>query len=215
MMKKPIAILGGTFDPIHYGHLRTGLEIYQQYEIQEVRLLPCQQPVLKNGTLATAAQRLSMLHLAVKNEFALKIDERELHRATPSYTFDTLVSLRDELEDTPIWLILGSDIFEHFTKWYRFNELIHLAHFFVVKRPGFVLPNNDEITQLFQTHQCDDISLLKNQAAGKIITVELTPLSISATAIREQIQKQLSPRYLLPDSVLDYIHQHNLYQKHS
>lgn len=214
-MKKPIAILGGTFDPIHYGHLRTALEIYQRYEIQEVRLIPCQQPVLKNGTHATVAQRLAMLQLAVNNESEIKIDERELHRTTPSYTFDTLVSLREELKDTPIWLVLGSDIFENFTKWYRFNELIHLAHFFVVKRPGFVLPKNGEAAQLFQTHQCDDIALLQNQNAGKIITVELTPLSISATAIREQIQKQLSPRYLLPDSVLDYINQHNLYQKHS
>jgi nicotinate-nucleotide adenylyltransferase len=214
-MKKPIAIMGGTFDPIHYGHLRTALEIYQQYEIQEVRFIPCQQPVLKKGTYATADQRLAMLHLAVNKMTGVKIDEKELQRTTPSYTFDTLVSLREELKDTPLWLILGSDIFENFTKWYRFNELIDLAHFFVVKRPGFVLPKNKEVAQLFHQHQSEDIALLQSQIAGKIITVQLTSLSISATAIREQIQKKLSPRYLLPDCVLDYINEQKLYQKNS
>ncbi len=212
-MKKPIGILGGTFDPIHFGHLRTALEIYQQFDLQEIRLIPCQIPVLKKPTDASAEHRLAMLKLAIDQQPGLVVDDRELQRSGPSYTIDTLLSLRAELGDTPLWLILGSDTLATLDQWQRWQELIEHAHLFIEMRPDYVLPKDGTIAKFLWQHKTDDLELLHNAPAGKIYMTHLAQLAIAATTIREQLAKGLNPRYLLPDSVLNYIIQNKLYLK--
>lgn len=212
-MKNPIAILGGTFDPIHFGHLRLALEVQQQLAIQEIRFIPCQKPVLDKTALATPAQRLAMLQLAIANQPGFKIDERELQRLTPSYMVDTLLSLRQEIADQSLCLILGSDTFENLPRWHRWQELINLTHLIIVARPEHKLILNETLKNLMQSHEITDPTLLASQSHGFIYQFSISPLAISSTYIRQQIAQQLSPRYLLPENVLDYIKHEKLYIK--
>jgi nicotinate-nucleotide adenylyltransferase len=211
-MKKTIGILGGTFDPIHFGHLRIALELHQQLRWQEVRFIPCRKPVLHKTTQASAQQRLTMLRKAIKNQPGFVIDDRELRRDTPSYTIDTLISLREELGDVALCLILGSDSVNNLPSWHRWQELIRLAHLVIVPRPGHPLLTSGPVAKLIQQYRTVTPNQLQHNAAGRILITPLTPLPISATEIRRQITKGLSPRYLLPDAVYTYIQQQNLYK---
>lgn len=208
---KPIGILGGTFDPIHFGHLRIALELQQQYDWESVRFVPCQKPVLGKASCATPAQRLQMLQLAIADQPGLTVDERELNRDTPSYSVDTLISLRAEFPETPLCFILGVDLLAELPKWHRWQELLNFAHLVIVQRPGYILPIEGKINNLIQQHLTDDQEQLHQNKAGQIFITQLTPLTISATAIRQQIAAGLSPRYLLPESVWSYIQQKQLY----
>jgi nicotinate-nucleotide adenylyltransferase len=194
-MQKMIGVLGGTFDPIHHGHLRIALEISQQLKLDEVRFIPCQQPILKNNAQATAEQRLAMLRLAVQDQAGFIIDERELKRATPSYTIDTLISLREEFKTAALYFIMGADSFNELPQWQRWQELTQYANLVVVTRPNFTLTTPTQ-----------------ENSVRKIYQIELPPLAISSTNIRRQIAQGLSPRYLMPDAVWHYIQQHHLYQ---
>lgn len=211
-MIKPIGILGGTFDPIHCGHLRLALEIYQQFNWQQIRFIPCQQPVLEKTAQATAEQRMTMLQLAMASQPGFLVDDRELQRDTPSYTIDTLLSLRAELKETPLCLMIGSDTLADLPRWHRWQELIQLAHIVVVPRPGYGLPETGAIADFIQKHKISDYHLLTNHVAGNIFIADsMTPLNISATVIRRNIMAGFSPRYLLPDVVWDYIQREKLY----
>lgn len=210
---KPIGILSGTFDPIHYGHLRLALELYQQLDLQEVRLIPCKKPVLSKIAQATAEQRLAMLKLVVPNQPNFIIDERELQRKTPSYTVDTLISLRQELGEIPLALILGEDAFFSLPNWHRWQELIKLTHFIVVPRPGFSAVTNSPKTDFKPQQIIQDPKLLTAAPGGYIFFPKVTSLAISSTLIRQQIKNGFNPRYLLPDAVLKFIQEENLYQK--
>lgn len=207
---KTIGILGGTFDPIHYGHLRLGLELCQQFNLQEVRFIPCQKPVLDKKAQATATQRLAMLKLAIANQTKFKIDARELQRLTPSFTVETLQAIRAEVGNVPLAFILGYDSFLSLPRWHRWQELTQLAHLIVVPRPGTtnleLLPDFIDKNQVTKEYEP-----LKTSPAGGIFFAEITPLAISSTAIREQLQAGLNPRYLLPESVLEFIKKHHLY----
>lgn len=209
---KPVGIFGGSFDPIHFGHLRMALEVYQQYDLQEVRLIPCQQSVLKKNNYANVKQRLQMLKLALGQQKELIIDKRELQRKTPSFTIDTLKSLRDELNDTPIWLIIGSDTLAELDRWKHWEELIDFAHLLIIVRPEYNLPKKGVIAKFIQQHLTTKVDLLRKRSAGKIYIAHLTPLTISATAIRNMLKNDENPRYLLPENVLKYINQHKIYK---
>src|SRR5262245_16075020 len=107
---RPIGILGGTFDPIHFGHLRLAFNLLQEIPLKEVRFMPCNQPLLKQAASATASQRAEMIHIAMHEQAGFILDKRELYRSTPSYMVDSLLSLREEYTDIPLCLIIGSDI---------------------------------------------------------------------------------------------------------
>ncbi len=211
---KPIGILGGTFDPIHHGHLRIALELYQSFAWQAVHLIPCQTPVLQKKAYASPEQRLHMLRLAINNQPGLVIDERELTRTTPSYTIETLISLRLEFPNAPLCLVLGYDVLLNLTDWHRWQALLDYAHLIVIPRLSYSLPAEGVIAELIKKHQVNEVELLRTKTAGFIFFAEIAPLAISATYIREQIKQGLSPRYLLPDPVLQYIQQQNLYSQH-
>jgi nicotinate-nucleotide adenylyltransferase len=205
-----IGIFGGTFDPIHYGHLRSALEVKEIFGLTEVRLIPSAQPPHREQPAATALMRLQMLELAIKNQPGLIIDTRELNRQGASYMVDTLKSLRQEFKNEPLLLFIGSDAFNHLKTWHQWQHLFDFAHIVVMTRPGFELHNLDEF---FRARQATGITELANNAAGKLYFQQITQLDISATAIRNMIAEQQNPGFLLPDAVIAYIRQHKLYQR--
>lgn len=214
--EKPIGIFGGTFDPVHFGHLRPALELKEQLGLESVHLVPCHIPPHRGEPHATAAQRRAMLELAIAGEPGLLLDGRELARPGPSYMVDTLRSLRAEFGATrPLCLIIGGDAFLGLPSWYHWQELIRLAHIVVAHRPGWVLDEaslNGALRQLLQQHQLLEASQLCAAPAGGVLLHSVTPLAISATGIRQQVAAGGSARYLLPQPVWDYIRQHNLYR---
>ncbi len=203
-----IGILGGTFDPVHFGHLRSALELKALFELDHVRLIPCAMPSHRSQTTANANQRVDMLKLAVGNQHDLVIDAQELDRAGYSYTFDTLTALRHHYSQT-LLLFIGSDAFNQLTTWYRWQELFDLAHIVVITRPDIVL---NSLSDFFKKRLIHDKKRLKSYPAGGLFFQEITQLAISATAIRGMIASGRNPRFLLPDAVIDYITQHQLYK---
>lgn len=213
---KPVGIFGGTFDPVHFGHLRPALELKEQLGLESVHLVPCNIPPHRDAPHATAAQRRDMLQLAIVGEPGLLLDERELARPGPSYMVDTLHSLRQEFgAPRPLCLIIGADAFLGLPSWYHWQELIQLAHIVVAHRPGWVLDETSldlALRQLLQQHRLDAVSQLYQAPAGGVLLHSVTPLAISATEIRQRVAAGGSARYLLPQPVWDYIRQHNLYR---
>lgn len=208
----PIGVWGGTFDPVHYGHLRTALELCQQLKLEQVRFVPCQQPVHKERVYASAEHRLAMLRLACDDQAPFVVDDRELIRSTPSFMIDTLISLRKEFPSMPLVLLMGSDAFVNLPVWHRWLQLLHYAHIVVVNRPGYRLEVGSKLQSLLDKHKLDHTASLGQQLAGGILIQTTTALDISATVIRNQIRAKLSPRFLLPDTVHDYINTHQLYR---
>jgi len=206
-----IGLFGGTFDPVHYGHLRSALEVKEIFGLTEVRLIPSAQPPHRDQPEATALMRLQMLELAIKNQPGLIIDTRELNRHGASYMVDTLKSLRQEFPNEPLLLFIGSDAFNHLKTWRQWQHLFDNAHIVVMTRPGFKIKNLDEF---FKARLATGITELAHNLTGKLYFQQVTQLDISATAIRNMIVEQRNPGFLLPDSVIAYIRQHKLYQRH-
>jgi nicotinate-nucleotide adenylyltransferase len=211
-MRRTLGIFGGTFDPIHIGHLRMALEIRQQLQLEEMRLLPCYLPPHRPVSGAAVEARVAMLNLAVQDCAELVVDERELQRNTPSYTYDTLCELRAELgEQTSICLCMGMDSFATLDSWHNWDQLLQLAHIVVVARPGWFLPESGVVADLLQAHR-SEIDVIAQQAAGAIVVLEQRLLPVSATDIRAQVRAGNSPQFLVPDGVWNYIRSHQLYQ---
>lgn len=205
-------IYGGTFDPLHHGHLRLALEVSEQLGNVPVNLVPCHIPPHRGETGATAAQRLRLLELAIEGEPHLNIDARELRREGASYTADTLRQLRNELgEDAPLVMVVGTDAFASFDRWREWQQIPGLAHIVVVRRPGTVLTPKSEPAKLLENRAAKSIEALGRQPSG--LTFELDPpwLDISATGVRERISSGRSARYLVPDTVLAEIKKMGLY----
>jgi nicotinate-nucleotide adenylyltransferase len=207
-----IGIFGGTFDPIHYGHLRCALEIAEQLELREVRMLPCGQPPHRGAPIATTEQRRHALELALAGQSLLRLDTRELERAGPSYMVDTLASIRAEIGQDGLCLILGQDAFNGLASWHRWEQLTALAHLVVISRPGIEPPETGPIAALIQTCSVESLDELRARPAGAILFRTVTALGFSASGIRAQLASGLSPRYLLPDAVLDYLVQEGVYR---
>ncbi|MES9856059.1 MAG: nicotinate-nucleotide adenylyltransferase [Sedimenticola sp.] len=201
-----IGILGGTFDPIHNAHLRTALDVLQALQLDEVCLIPLRQPPHRESPLLTPQQRLELVQLAVAGNPLFKVDDRELKRKGDSYTVDTLLSLRQELGDQPICLLMGTDAFRGFPDWHKPEEILKLAHLVIMQRPGEKHP------PIYPDRTTTAPQQLRKSPGGLIFFQPVTQLAISATAIREQLQQGRSPRYLLPDAVLDIIEKKQLYR---
>ncbi|MFN2338369.1 MAG: nicotinate-nucleotide adenylyltransferase, partial [Gammaproteobacteria bacterium] len=199
------------FDPIHYAHLRTALEVQQQLELAELRFIPAAIPPHRPQPLASAQQRLDMVRLAILEQPGMTVDGLELEREGPSYMVDTLASLRDELGEVPLVLILGLDALLGLPAWHQWTRLIGLAHIVVMERPGVVLPEQGELAELVRAHRTEEITRLAQEPAGAMLFLPVSQLAISATDIRARLAAGASPRFLLPDAVLDYIHEEALY----
>jgi len=207
-----IAILGGTFDPIHFGHLRPALELTQQ-GFDEVRLMPCHVPAHREAPDCSAEQRLAMVELAVRNEPALTVDVRELEREGDTFTVDTLLEMRQELgEEVSLNLVMGMDSFVELHRWHCWEQLIDLANIIVTERPGQMLPTEGVMARFLKARQVSSSEQLQQASSGRVLVLQLALLDISATRIRALIKAGQSARFLLPETVWDYIEQHRLYR---
>lgn len=211
-LQQAIGLLGGTFDPIHFGHLRTALELQQALDLAEVRFIPCYQPVHRKLPIATPEQRLAMVRCAIRDEPALTVDDCEIQRQTPSYSVETLEILRQKYPETPLCLIMGIDAFLGFPSWHRYNDILSLAHLIIAHRPQYQIPSSGIVTVLLKERLKQDPIAIHEKLGGYILLHPVTPLEISATDIRKQIATGKNPRYLLPDSAYQYIQQHGVYR---
>lgn len=205
-------IYGGTFDPVHHGHLRLALEVSERLGKVPVSLMPCHIPPHRGETGATAEQRLRLLELAIAGEPDLRIDDRELRRGGASYTADTLRQLRGELGvNVPLAIVLGTDAFAGLDRWKEWQHIPELAHIIVVQRPGIILDPDGEPARLLVKNAAGSAGALHGCAAGRVLELNPPWLDISATGIRDRISLGQSPRYLAPDSVLAEIQHMGLY----
>lgn len=214
-----IGVLGGTFDPVHLAHLRLAEEAAEAFDLEQVHLVVSAEPPHRGTPSATAEQRLAMVKAAVAGNPKLVADDRELRRPAPSYTIDTLESLRAEFGAArPIALILGADAFVLLQTWRRWLDLFGHAHIIVAHRPGWEAADWREtmgpaLRSQFDSRLTQDRGRLVNSPAGAIAALPITQLDISASAIRALLAADRSPRYLLPESVLGYIDRHDLYKE--
>ena len=211
-MNKAIGLLGGTFDPVHIGHLRPAIALLEQLSLAEVRLLPNYIPPHKATPNSSPAHRLAMVKLAVEHTLGLVADDRELQRNRPSYTLETLIELRAELPDTPLCFLIGMDSLCHLDQWHGWQQLLDYAHLVVSHRPGWQPKFNANIRALLDTHGIQDSSQLHHRLNGGIYLFDNPQLDISSSQIRDCMQSGNNPQYLLPDPVLEYIREKGLYQ---
>lgn len=202
MSMRPLAVFGGTFDPIHIGHLTVAWEAAELLDA-EVRLMPANVPPHRSPPLATPAERVAMLRAALVGQSRLVLDARELERDGPSYTIDTLRELRTEQGARPLVLLLGADAFAGLPTWNRWRELFDFAHIGVLSRPGVDAVLADALQEEIATRRVDDVAALRTQPCGKLIELAVTPLEVSATRIRELLAAGRDPRYLLSAGLFD------------
>ncbi|WP_213875703.1 nicotinate-nucleotide adenylyltransferase [Pseudomonas sp. dw_358] len=212
MSPRRIGVLGGTFDPVHIGHLRSALEVAQSLGLDEVRLTPNARPPHRDMPQVSAVNRLAMVESAVKDVRLLKVDARELQRDKPSYTIETLESMRAELAiDDQLILLLGWDAFCGLPSWHRWEELLQHCHILVLQRPDADSEPPFALRNLLAARSVSDPLALKGPS-GQITFVWQTPLAVSATQIRQLLASGKSVRFLVPDAVLAYIEANGLYR---
>jgi nicotinate-nucleotide adenylyltransferase len=197
----PVGVFGGTFDPIHLGHLRTGFELLQRLSLAELRWIPVGDPGHREPPLASAELRLAMLRAAVADQPGFVVDDREMRRAGASFTIDTLEELRAELPGRPLCLVLGMDAFLGFTRWRRWQDILRLAHLVVAHRPGWERPMEGELGGLLAARGTTLAADLHAATAGRIYVHAVTQLEISSTGLRDIITSGRDPRFLVPEPV--------------
>jgi len=211
----PIGVMGGTFHPIHTGHLRLAEDMACALDLDRVLFIPAGQPPHRGTPRTAVGHRLEMVRRAIAGNSRFAVDAREMQRTQPSYTVDTLAALRAERgERQPIWLLLAADAFLTLPSWHDWRRLFDLANIAVAARPGTHLTGPDAITEPLKgaaSHRWVADKRQANGPAGSVLLRTALPLDISATAIRGILARHDSARYLLPDAVLDYIHEHQLY----
>jgi len=211
-----VGIFGGTFNPIHFGHLRIAQELADALALDEVKFVPSANPPHKNNVMASAERRCAMVKMTIADNPLFSVDELELNRGGASYTIDTLISLRESLgKDSSLCLMMGSDAFIQLNTWNRWQELLDYAHIVLVQRPSAnpqeALPS--EVKALLRDHYTDQHADLNNENSGAIIMQQIAARDVSSTHIRHLLQHGESVRHLMPDVVVKYINQHQLYQK--
>lgn len=198
----PLAWFGGTFDPVHLGHLSVAWEASELLDA-EVRLVPASVPPHRPSPRASADERAAMLRAALRGQDRLRLDTRELDRQGPSYSVDTLAGLRREQGDRPLVLLVGIDAFTGLASWHHWRELFELAHVGVLSRPGFSTALPAALEAAVAPRRTDDVADIRSAPAGRVIGLDVTPLEVSATRIRQLLADGRDPRYLLPAGLFD------------
>ncbi len=215
-MANMLGVYGGTFDPIHLGHLRPVLEVAEQLNLQKIHFIPSYIPAHRKQPQASIADRVDMIRAAIASEPRFKLDLREIRRQQTSYMFDTLAELRTEFPEHTLVLILGADAFAHFDRWYRWQEILQYCHILITQRPedNFTraMAASEQLQHLLQQRQSRSTEQLQKRQSGHIHFLQVTQLPISASTIRHKCKQKQSIRYLLPDPVYDIICQRKLYQ---
>lgn len=208
---RPIGIFGGTFDPIHCGHLRTAFELWQELRLEEVRLLPAGTPPHRDQLYASAAMRLKMVRAAIADQPSFVVDDREVRRTGLSYSVDTLTELRQEYPHRSLCLLLGMDAFLGLPHWHRWRELLSLAHIVVAHRPGWHAPTSGPLGEVMVDHGTGSIRDLHDEPCGRIYVHAGTQLEISSTELRALLVAGRDPRYLVPEEVRQIIFETRCY----
>ena len=204
-MIEPIGLFGGSFDPIHYGHLRTAFELWQSLRLAQVRFLPTGSPPHRDTTLAPPELRLQMVRAATAGQAAFVIDDRELRRTGVSYTVDTLLDLRGEYAERSLCLLVGMDAFLGMPHWHRWREIFELAHVVVAHRPGWKAPITGPLGEVMVDRGTGSVRDLHQARAGRIYVHAVTQLEISSTDLRSLIHANRDLQYLVPDAVRELI----------
>ncbi len=210
---RPIGIFGGTFDPIHFGHLRTAFELLQALRLTEMRFMPAGNPPHRDVTVASAEQRLAMVQAATQGQPGFVVDDREIRREGLSYSVDTMRTLRADFPDRSLCLIVGMDAFLGLPKWHQWRELLELAHLVVAHRPGWRAPSMGPLGELLVDRGTGRIGDLHESRAGCIYIHAVTQLEISSTELRKMIAAGRDPRYLMPDAVRAIIEETGCYKR--
>ena len=197
----PMGIFGGTFDPIHYGHLRSAFEVLEALEFSEVRFMPAGNPPHRETTHADGPTRVALVQAAIDGEPRFILDDRELRREGPSYSVDTLLDLRAEFAHRSLCLVVGMDAFLGLPQWHQWREILELAHLVVAHRPGWQAPQSGTLGELLADRGTDRVQDLHESRAGRVYVRAVTQLEISSSAIRELVRAGRDPRYLVPDPV--------------
>ena len=213
MNATPIGIFGGTFDPIHFGHLRTGFELLHALRLGELRWIPAGNPGHRAAPLADASLRLEMVRAATANQPGFVVDDREVRRTGVTYTVDTRGELRREFPHRPLCLILGMDAFLGFESWHRWQEVLEHAHLVVAHRPGWQVPQTGRLAALLESHAANDIADLHATRAGRIRVQAVTQLEIASSDLRAIITSGRDPRFLVPDAVCEIIRRTQCYAR--
>lgn len=219
MVAAVTGVLGGTFDPMHYGHLRLLEEAQERLSLAQMRVIPAGVPPHRATPQTSPQHRLAMARLALAGRSDVYLDSAEVDSAAPSYTVHTLERLRRELEaEQPLVFIVGADAFQGLAQWHRWQDILSLAHIAVATRPGYDLFAHGQplvadpvLAQELSRRWCSQVTELVDAPAGRITGFAITPLAISATLIRDLLRQKRSARYLLPDSVLEYAAAQGLY----
>jgi nicotinate-nucleotide adenylyltransferase len=212
MRKPPLVLFGGTFDPIHYGHLRTALELQEVLNVPRINLVPTGEPVHKLSTGASAFQRFEMVRLAIESEPALVADNCELISDEPCYTINTLIKKRAEVgADLPIVLVMGMDSLLGIKSWSQWQQLTDYGHLLIVARPGYEPEFDSELQCFIDQHKVEGLEALGLRPSGHLAMHQLTPMNVSATQVRKIIKRGSNPRFLIPDCVWDFIKNERLY----
>ncbi|WP_455365279.1 nicotinate-nucleotide adenylyltransferase [Kaarinaea lacus] len=212
-----IGIFGGTFNPVHWGHIRTALELKNALAMDKMLMVPCGIPPHRDEPETRAEIRLAMLSAAVADYAELQVDDRELKREGVSYTIDTLRSLREEEGEVPLCLCVGVDAFIDLDTWHEWRHLINLAHIVVAHRPGWPIESLEqrisaELKSMTHDHQVIDVDRLHNKPAGYVLMQKVTDIDISSSNIRDRIKQGKSINDMVPPQVLEIIESHKLYQ---
>lgn len=208
------ALFGGTFDPIHYGHLHPVEALARQVGLHKVTLLPNNVPPHRPQPEASAAQRVEMVRLAIAGNELFDIDLREMQRDTPSFTIETLAELRAGRGDAqPLAFIIGQDSLLSLPKWHRWEELLSLCHLLVCRRPDYPLRmETPEMQRWLESHQASQAEELHQTPCGNVFLADTPLVPVSATAIRERLHHRQSCDDLLPPAVSAYISDAGLYR---
>ena len=208
-----VALFGGTFNPIHNGHLRIATELAELLRVDVIRMLPCAFPPHRSNPQVTAEQRLAMLQAATANQPRLIADDSELRRDAPSYSINTLQSVREQIApQQPLFFCIGMDALNKINSWQRWQDLLQYCHIVVSSRPGAVEPKVGPVADWLVQYRSDDLESLQQKPAGNVYFCDLTMLDISSTTIRNKIARRDSINFLTPDAVVEYIQQHHLYE---
>jgi nicotinate-nucleotide adenylyltransferase len=210
-LNEPLALFGGTFDPVHYGHLRCADEARQKLNLESLYLLPSGSPPHRDAPRASVRQRLDMLRLALPEFPQLEIDDRETLRSGPSYMVDTLGELKAEFPQRPLLLLIGQDAANHLHGWFHWQELFELAHIVILTRPGATAEYRQDIGKQINRRLVPDVQEMLNSDAGSVLNLGVISIDVSATTIQSIIRLGRSPHSMLPVAVLDYINENQLY----
>lgn len=210
--RNAIGILGGTFDPVHLGHIQIADIVFHALKLQSIQFIPCKDPVLKPAANATTEERLAMLQQALMGFRHFDVDTRELDRDTPSFMVDTLQALKQDHPDSSLCLILGADAFSQLSRWHEWAQIPLLCHLIVVNRPDAPLVTDAALKALLDSAQVAHPDELFAERDGKILVIKIPDIPISSTGIRKAIQQGEAPIDWLPLEVWDYIRKHQLYK---